>query len=153
MNKLRMARSMTGSAMIEALLAAFLLSIALLGAAAVQVNSMRQINGVSARTLADSYARKMLESMRTNRAGLTSGIYNAVSATVADPGCLSTGCSTGDDIGKADINQFYSDVSNLPSGSGSVSGTGPQNAYTVTVTWLDTATQASQSWSVSAVLP
>lgn len=155
---LRRPRAQRGVSIIEALLATFLLSVALLGAASVQTNSMRQSTAINAQTQADLLARQMIERMRINPAGVIAGSYNAVNATTTDPGCMATGCSTGATIAQADINQWYSALGKLPGGTGSVAGAGAGSTFTVTVNWKDNASNAgagapTQTWAVSAVLP
>jgi type IV pilus assembly protein PilV len=150
-------RAQRGVSMIEALLATFLLSVALLGAASVQTNSMRQSTSISAQTQADLLARQMIERMRINPAGVIEGAYNAVSATTTDPGCLATGCLTGSNVAQGDINQWYADLAKLPGGTGTVTGSGSGSNFAVTVAWKDNAAGApgsgNQTWTVSAVLP
>lgn len=142
----------SGSAFIEALLAALLLAVALLGAAGVQTNAMRQASGSTLRTLADLQGRKIIEAMRVNPAGVAAGSYDVVTGAQVLPGCTEATCSTGPTIAQVDINQWYAELAaGLPNGTGSVSNAG--GTFTVSVGWTDPGTFTAQTWTMTTSVP
>lgn len=156
---IRLGAALKGASLIEALLATVLLSIALLGAASVQTSAMRQASAVSLQTQADLLARQMLDRMRLNPAGISSGSYNEVVAESVpnDSGCSASTCATAAAIAQADISQWQAQVDKLPGGAGFVSGSGPGSLYAVTVSWKENPNrgdaQPSQSLTLRSTLP
>lgn len=148
----RSLKKQAGVALLDALFAFMLLSIGILGIARVQAESIKQSGSAYAQTTADLLARQMFERMRLNPSGVSSGSYNAVSATVADPACITTsaGCTSAT-LADTDINNWYSNLStSLPGGSGSISGAGIGSVFSVTVSWVDNSTSGSPTatWTV-----
>lgn len=82
-----------GLNLLEVLVAAFMISLGLLGMAGLQVKSLRATHNSYQMQQASQLAHELLERMRANRTGLLSGDYKVVA--VADTYCadpLATSC-------------------------------------------------------------
>lgn len=124
----------SGFSMIEVLVSVIVLAVGLLGLAALQISMIRYNNSAQMRSIAIAQATDMLDRMRSNYAGITSGYYNNISGTPSNPNC--TTCSS-QEIAQSDTYQWNSANQDLlPSGQGTVVGVG--NLYTVTVYWDNT---------------
>jgi len=135
-----------GFTLLEVLIAIVVLSFGLIGLAGIQAVSVKNNHSADLRTLAVQQAYDMADRMRANAAGVKSGLYDSLTATVpatipADPACISTGCSN---TQLRDYDQRIWNLNNqtmLPSGTGSViavAGTAaPNKAYVITVMWDD----------------
>jgi len=127
-----------GSSLLEILVAVFILAIGLLGLAALQANSLKNINNSQFRTLATTYAYDMAERMRSNQDGVLAGGYDAISASVSDPGCSSCTAAQLAQLDGYQWNQQISQAVNiggLPTGSGTVTKSG--NVFNITVVWQE----------------
>ncbi len=119
-----------GFTLIEALVALLVLSIGLLGVAALQLSSLRSNHSSSLRSQATLLAYDIVDRMRANQSAATNGAYDvAVGATPT------TGTVAGDDLDRWKQNL----TNTLPSGDGAVSrtGAGAATKFTVTVQWDD----------------
>ena len=130
-----------GFTMIEVLIALLVLSIGLLGLAALQANGLRSNFGAYARSQAVILANDMTDRIRANpTAAGAAGLYNNINAPVADPGCLLADCTTAQ-IALHDTAVWYDSLQNaLPNGTGTVTGDG--TVFTVSVMWDDGRTGA-----------
>ncbi len=127
----------------EVLVTVVILSIGLLGLAGLQLTGMRANLTAEAHSIATTMAYNMADLMRANRAGVTSGAYNAIVGTETDPGCISTGCSTAQ-LAQYDAwkwNQTLGSTPSLPSGKGRVAGN--SSTFTITVMWDESRTGAT----------
>src|SRR3569832_2421142 len=92
------------------------------------------------RSQATALAYDMIDRMRANQAGVTSGAYNAINTTTntyANPGCITSGCSTAQ-MAQYDMYEWQTQLTaRLPSGNGTVAGNGAGTSFTVTVMWDD----------------
>lgn len=123
-----------GFTLIEVMVAVLVLSVGLLGLASLQANGLRQNSSAYMRTQAIIMANDMADRMRANPTEVAAGTYNNIVATIADPGCLLATC-TPDRIAEHDIATWYSSLSELPNGTGTVTGDG--RLFTITVMWDD----------------
>ena len=127
-----------GSSLLEVLIALLIMAIGLLGLAAVQVNSLKNLNNSQFRSLATTYAYGMAERMRSNRSAVIAGYYDAIDASATDPNC--TSC-TAAQIAQLDAYQWHQSLSSsvasggLPTGNGTVLKNG--SVYDITVSWQE----------------
>jgi type IV pilus assembly protein PilV len=119
-----------GFTLIEALVALVVLSIGLLGVAALQLSSLRSNHSSSLRSQATLLAYDIVDRMRANQSAATNGAYDI--ALTSTP---SGGTVAGDDLVRWKQNL----ANTLPSGTGAVARTGAGSAtkFTVTVQWDD----------------
>lgn len=125
--------------MLEVLISVVILSVGLLGIAGLQATGQRANNSAYLRSQATVLAYDMIDRMRANQAGINSGAYNAISATgtYANPGCITTGCSTAQ-MAAYDIFDWKTQLAaRLPGGNGTVTGAGSGSVFTITVMWDD----------------
>ena len=121
-------RRQSGFSLIEVLIALLVLSIGLLGLAALQAQGMRFNHDAYVRTQATNLAYDIIDRIRTNRA-------NVASYTAADPG---GGCIEADVNASNDLTCWYEDLRDtLPGGSGAIAANGAANFFDVTVRWID----------------
>ncbi len=155
MNKiLRKTRSNAqGFSLIEVLISTLVLTVGILGVAAMQMVSLQTNQGAYMRSQGTLLAMDMLDRMRANREGYRSSTeYDSVDTSntgtiPAYPGCQTsaTGCSPAQ-MAQADVRgwaQNFTNVDNvagyrpvLMGGVGTVTR-GAGNEFTVTVSWED----------------
>lgn len=134
-----LARSQSGYSLLEVLVSVVVLSVGLLGIAALQVNSVRYNHSAYLRSIATAQATNMADRMRGNYAGVKAGYYNAISGIPSANNC--TTCSTAD-IATLDAFQWNSDnASLLPLGQGTVVKNGSK--YIITIRWDNNRTGAT----------
>jgi type IV pilus assembly protein PilV len=143
-----------GFTLLEILIAMVVLSIGLLGLAGLQASSLKNNTSAYQRSQANILANEMLDRIRANRTGLVEGKYDdLMSGSTSDPGCISTGCTV------AEMTQYDAYIwktqlaDTLPSGQGTVVGSGEDSVFTITVMWDDersgvTGTDCSGNTSV-----
>lgn len=130
-----------GFSMIEVLVTLLVLSIGLLGLAAMQTKSIKNTHSAYLRSQATYLAYDMLDRMRANMANINGyGGINTSTNTYADPGCINTGC-TPSNITTYDAAEWAKNIGEqLPAGQGTViANAGGNNRFTITVTWNDPA--------------
>ena len=149
------AKGQRGFTLLEVLIALLVLSIGLLGLAALQTVGMRSSQMANMRTLATQIAYDMTDRMRANQTGMGITIDNITLApeydpdtdsyligtgdtvTGAPPDCDSTLC-TEQQLATYDLARWRAEVARLPGGrssiTGPVAGTGVIS-HTVTVFW------------------
>jgi len=155
----------TGFTLIEILVAIVVLSLGLLGLAALQASSLRNNQIAYYRGLAAQQTNDMADRMRANLAGVSAGQYDNLNddaldpgAMPSDPGCFTSegGCSAAE-MAQTDYAQWYrNSAALLPNGAGEVrclvgesagcTSNGTNWTFTVTLTWSErgdagTATQ------------
>jgi type IV pilus assembly protein PilV len=122
-----------GFTFVEALVALLVLSIGLLGVAALQLTSLRSNYSASLRSQATLLAYDMVDRMRANRTRALTGAYDLDFDDEPDDE------STVLDV--ADLVRWKANLaSTLPAGNGSIDRTvtGGVTTFTVTVQWDDT---------------
>ncbi len=122
-----------GFTMIEVLITLVILSIGLLGLAALQANSMASNHNAFLQSQATQYAYDMGDRMRANIAGVRAGNYNNASGIPADPACITAGCTPAQ-MATYDTFQWNTLLSQqLPAGQGTVTGDGTD--FVISVMW------------------
>jgi type IV pilus assembly protein PilV len=120
-----------GFSLVEVLISVLVLTLGLLGIAALQANVVKYNHSAQLRSMAVYQAANMIDRMRANLAGVTAGNYNNVSGIPTAPTC--TSCSSSETATK-DINAWNNENSLLlPAGQGTVTGNG--SIFTITVRW------------------
>ncbi len=105
-------RSQQGVALLEVLIAFFVLSIGLLGLAGLQIKALQFNQSAFQQSQATVAVYDMLDRMRLNRSAISSGAYNT-------GGFVST--HSGGSLADADLNTWLTAIrGNLPDGEGSV---------------------------------
>ena len=126
-----------GTTLIETLVALVVLSIGLLGIAALQMTSLRNNRGAHLRSQAQVMAYDIADRVRANRGiALTNG-YNVELGE--DP-------NSSNALAQLDLERWKEAVGlTLPSGDGAVAIDVGTNVVTVTVTWADTTTGGTEA--------
>lgn len=127
-----------GFTLLEILVAIVVLSIGLLGLAGLQALSLNNNQIAYFRSVASQQAYDIADRIRSNRAGVDSGAYNNLAATLPDPlppNCVANVC---DQNGMAAADQAQWNTNNqrlLPAGAGTVNRAG--GVFTITVSWTE----------------
>ena len=122
-----------GVTLIEVLVALLVLSIGLVGLAALQVNSLRFNHSAFLRTQSTVLAYDIIDRMRANQTSARSGSYNV------STGSCSTSCSS-NAFANTDLAEWKTNLATrLPSGDGAVTtlSTGDTRVVQVTVQWVE----------------
>jgi type IV pilus assembly protein PilV len=125
-------KAQRGTTLIETMVALLVLSVGLLGVAALQLTSLRNNRGAHLRSQAQVMAYDIADRMRANRnVALTNGYNIALGATP----------SASDPLALLDLQRWRESVSTtLPAGDGSVAIVGGTNVVVITIRWADTTT-------------
>ena len=153
-NRRSFLKKSTGFTLLEVLIALTILSIGLLGLAAMQTMAISAGQGGYLRTQAVWQIYDITDRMRANSSGVKSNYYDNIdSGTVSLP----TSCNPCDDLGRAnwDAYDWATSVQNtLPTGTATVTGDGTN--FTITITWFDPSsrddTTQTQTLSVGVEL-
>ena len=134
-----------GFTLLEVLIALLVLSIGLLGLAALQTTGLRSNEMASMRTSSTMLAYDISDRMRANPQGTIDSDYvigtGAVSGT--PPDCTSSDCTTAQ-MATFDLSQWKTAIAQLPGGLGEITQTaGPPLSHTITVRWDENRTGAS----------
>ncbi len=126
-----------GVGLIEVLIALLVLSIGLLGLAALQTQSLKFNQGAFLRTHATTLSYDMLDRMRANREQATSTTSYISAAGTGIPSmstnCESANCSPGD-MAQYDLNKWKTALGDrLPGGDGAISVLG--SVFTISTEW------------------
>lgn len=145
-------RKESGSTLIEVLVALLVLSIGLVGLAALQSNGLKFNHSSYLRTQSTVLMYDIIDSMRAN-----SVVAKNTSCYVVGIGGAVPTCET---MATEDINNWKTSLSNqLPSGDGAVTSkidAGGRRVYTVTVQWqdreydADTGVPVTKNFSIDA---
>ncbi|HEY4210629.1 MAG TPA: type IV pilus modification protein PilV [Steroidobacteraceae bacterium] len=118
---------MAGFTLIEALIALVVLSVGLLGVAALQMTGLRASMSAASRTQATYLANDILDRMRANNRDARSGLYNLTLG--ATPSGAGTSLS--------DMNAWVAELQTLPNGQGSIAVDATTSVATITIQWVD----------------
>lgn len=128
-----------GFSLLEILVALAVLSIGLLGLAALQTMSLRMGHDSYQRTQATMLAYDMVDRMRANPTGVANGHYDTV--TIADnptgTDCVTSTCSS-EQLANYDIRTWHSVLATkLSQGQGSIDTDITTGQRTITVIWRE----------------
>ena len=120
-------RNALGSTLIEVLIALLLLAVGVLGAAAMQLNSLKYNQLAMVRSQATLAAYSIIDCMRANAPGVQAGSYLTSNSNNF----------TASGIAGSDLDAWRSTLGQLPNGTGSIamSTASGYNQVTVTVSW------------------
>ncbi len=147
----KMRHSSRGFTLVEVLIALVVLSISLLGLAALQTSALKFNHSGYQRSQATLLAYDILDRMRANRTkAMSSSTYNidtTASTPSAGTNCNSTNC-TDSQLAAFDIYQWRTALTQtLPNGTGGVSyvDIGTTRLYTIEVRWSDISWDNTQN--------
>lgn len=133
-----------GATLIEVAITVLILSTSLLAMATLQARSLQFNKGSSVRSQANVYAYDILDRIRINRGGASSGIEGYSADYGAAP--------TGNSLAVSDVTEWRQSLANaLPGGEGKILCTGATRVCTVTIRWSEEqmfGTSSSESTSV-----
>ena len=135
-----------GFTLLEVLIALLVLSIGLLGLAALQTTGLRSNEMASMRTTSTMLAYDISDRMRANPQGILDGDYviNTGPITGTPTDCTSNDCTTAQ-LALYDLDQWKDAVATLPGGLGDITQTaGPPLTHTITVRWDENRTGATE---------
>jgi type IV pilus assembly protein PilV len=133
-------RAVAGFSILEVLVAIVVLSIGLIGVAAVQVSTLKFTQVSQQRSAGAQYIMSMTERMRSNLAGVRAGNYAFAQPYAAIPGAIPAmvACAancTPAQVAQRDLSQWLTELNAaLPRGRGVILGDAT-NAYQITVMW------------------
>jgi type IV pilus assembly protein PilV len=138
-----------GVTLVEVLTAVVILSVGLLGVAALSLTSARTNQNAAIRSTATMLISDFVDRMRANAHGLKNGAYDNIAANTAGSAPSVTSCATGSVCSASAMAQFDAAqwqariVDLLPQGTGAVTcvgaATGSMRQCTITVTWRESA--------------
>ena len=132
--------NIAGFTMMELLASLVVLSIGLLGLAALQATSIRHNHDSYLRSMAVSQANDMAERIRANRVGWQSGMYDNLSGMPGSPPSC-TNCNPSDSA-QLDLYEWnYANGGMMPNGQGQVVAAG--NLFNITLFWDNDRTGAT----------
>lgn len=137
----------TGFTLVEMLVALVVLTIGLLGVAALQVQAMKYNTDAYLRTQAAILAYDIADRMRANEASANLGLYGyAAAPTAPAPNCNADPC-TGAEMALFDMSSWHATLPlRLPTPSASILSAG--NTHTITIRWSERELPVEQSWVI-----
>lgn len=140
MNSLDTRFAIEGFSLIEVLVALFVLSIGLLGLAALQTTAFKFNHQSYERTQAIIQAYDILDRIRANPAGKNAGLYNTVSSGYVFPSyqnCMALTCTT-TQMAEFDISEWNTtNASLLAEGAGQITTNASTSIRTITIQWKE----------------
>ncbi len=133
----------SGFTILESLVALVVLSVGLIGAAAVQVSTLKFTQVSQQRSGAAQQLLSISERMRSNLEGVRAANYNIADTYASIPGNLPTlpSCAatcTAQLIAQKDLNQWQTEIArSLPGGVGVINGTQAPLFWQITVMWQE----------------
>lgn len=138
-----MSRRHSGFTLLEVLVAIVIISLGMLGVAAllITVHKANASSYLQQQAVQDAY--DVLDRMRANLAGTQAGYYDGTYATGVTTGCLGTTVQSPKQIATCDTSQWGNTLQQLPAGKGKIATSTANNQTTVkvTVTWSDAPAQ------------
>jgi type IV pilus assembly protein PilV len=148
----------SGFTLLEILVAIVVLSIGLLGLAALQVVSLNNNQVAYYRSIASQQAYDMADRMRANLDGIGAGNYSDLTAVLpVDPACILAGCTSAQMATTDHFQWLTNNARLLPGGTGTVRCvSGPAGCVTIvansnrvfdiTVSWTEKDVDETQSF-------
>jgi type IV pilus assembly protein PilV len=130
-------RRQRGDTMIEVLVTIIIIAIGVLGAAALQVTTLKNLSSSHSASVASIVAQDFTERMRANPAAALAGDYNIDSVPTSVTDCVGSPCATAADLAAYDKETWWAQVTAvLPSGRGQVAPLAAgSNIFVLTVRW------------------
>lgn len=150
----RMAQNQ-GFSLVEVMVALLVLSIGLLGLAALQTTSLQYNTGSYFRTQATFLAYDIIDRMRANSAAVadadgTGYDQPTSSAVTISVNCDSSSCTSAE-LATYDVRKWYDRaVATLPNATATppTININPTNSVTITIRWMERDLSMSQTWAV-----
>lgn len=135
-----------GFSLIEVLVALVVLSVGLLGLAALQAEGLRGSGSALVRFQATRLMSDISDRMRANRAGLDDYVVTAAGSGVASHQCSEVGSTVAQDCSAEELAEYElflwkRDIGELlPSGTGAIAASpGSTDRYLITIAWTERA--------------
>ena len=144
----------SGFTMVEVLVALVVLSIGLLGIAALLLKSLQSGRTATYRTQAVNLAADLADRIRMNRTATVAYGTLFADAEVAVPACDGTGGCTAGDLAATDLSRWKTTIAQLlPNGQGQVIvtppvGGGEPDNYVITVRWSEAGEAAPVTFQI-----
>lgn len=147
-----------GFSLVEVLVAMLVLSIGLLGLAALQTTSLRYNTDSYFRTQATYFVYDIVDRMRANSTAVAdSGAYDISTVAAAtpfltstDPACDTSSCNSAN-IAAYDLGKWYKRMSLVLPGASTNPATiniDASRQVTITISWLERDLNKSQTWVI-----
>jgi len=121
--------------MIEVLVTIIIIAVGVLGTAALQVTTLKNLSSSYSASIAAIVAEDLGERMQANRAAALADAYVHSAAPLAYPDCVSETCNAAQ-LASFDIGTWWVDLGNmLPSASGQVTRNAGTDTFVLTVRW------------------
>jgi type IV pilus assembly protein PilV len=134
--RMQLARRQRGDTMIEVLVTVIIIAVGVLGAAALQVTTLKNLSSSHSASVAAIVADDLSERMRANPVGALADDYVHSAAPAVIPDCSANPCPDPADLANYDIGTWWAQVTTvLPSGSGEVTRVAGTNTFVLTVRW------------------
>jgi len=130
-------RSQRGDTMIEVLVTIIIIAVGVLGTAALQVTTLKNLSSSHSASAAVILAEDFSERMRANSTAALADAYVHNAAPGAFPDCAADTCTTAQ-LANYDMGTWWAQVTAvLPSGTGQVTRNAGTNTFVLTVRWDD----------------
>ena len=131
----RVARCQRGDTMIEVLVTIIIIAVGVLGTAALQITTLKNLSSSRSASLAAIVADDFSERMRANPIASLADQYVHSAALGAYPDCAANACTTAQ-LANYDMGTWWDDLAIvLPSASGQVTRNAGTNTFVLTVRW------------------
>lgn len=140
------AAGVSGFALLEAMVALFVLALGALGYAAMQMNGLRMTESARMQTNAVLLAYEIADSLRSNRQAAAAGAYDGAVTAGETPTTCSDAC-TPSELAQAHYDAWGQVLSSLPSGAVNIAREqdGDNWLMTVTLCWDETRGSVSDT--------
>ena len=130
-------RRQRGDTMIEVLVTIIIIAVGVLGAAALQVTTLKNLSSSHSASVAAIVAQDFGERMRANRDAALADNYVHDSAPTTTTDCVTNACATAADLANYDMETWWAQLTAvLQSGSGEVEPIAAgSNIFVLTVRW------------------
>ena len=131
-----LSRRQRGDTMIEVLVTIIIIAVGVLGAAALQVTTLKNLSSSHSASVAAIVAQDFSERMRANPDAALADNYNLSEAPTTTTDCVTNACATAADLANYDKETWWAQVTTvLPSGSGEVTRNAGTDTFVLTVRW------------------
>jgi len=130
-----MRRGQRGDTMIEVLVTIIVIAVGVLGAAALQVTTLKNLSSSHSATVAALVAEDLSERMRANPSAVLANDYVHDAAPTGYPDCSANTCDE-QQLANYDMGSWWNQLTALlPAGSGEVTRNVGTDTFVVTVRW------------------